>query len=327
VQSRFFANNGSRVDFVLRPELLNGIFAALIEVTGMNRSVRAVILFLSSFALAQHVDGVLIPVIVKDSHGQAITDVAPDSLLFKDRKMPVAKVRLSRSAELPTQLGVLIDVSNSERDSRWKPILAATQDFVNHTISRPEDRVFFSRFDIVAEAGSWLKKEQVSDISAGLRVGGGSAVYDAVAASCQLTFGTRDWRKPTRRLMVLISDGEDNMSHTRWQDAASDALRAGVVIFALSTNDPSRTSRGDRVLQALAENTGGEFFSGINGRNARQIFSRLTEQLTGMYFASYYPPDPQARIHDITIEPLPNAKWQLSYPHGYLWEMPHPSAP
>ena len=295
----------------------------------MKCGIRIVVLLVSSIAFAQHEDlaGVTIPVIVKDSNGRALTDVAPNSLLFEDRKMPVPKVRLSRSADRPTQLGILIDVSNSERDTRFKPILAATRDFVIRTISGPEDRVLVSRFDTVAEFGPWLKKEQVSDLSLGLRAGGGSAVYDAVAAVCQLAFGARNWDKPTRRLMILISDGEDNMSHIKWEEAASEALKAGVVLFALSTNDPSRNVRGDKVLAALAQNTGGEFVSGINGRNAQQIFARMTEQLNGMYFASYYPPDPRARIHDINVRPLPSTHWQLSYPHGYVWEMPHPSAP
>jgi hypothetical protein len=84
---------------------------------------------------------------------------------------------------------------------------------VGESIRGPEDRVFFLTFDVTPHASEWLKKEQLQSTTVKVKIGGGTALYDAVAMACKQRMGPRDWRKPARRIMVLISDGEDILSH------------------------------------------------------------------------------------------------------------------
>src|SRR4029077_8212376 len=114
------------------------------------------------------------------------------------------------------------------------------------------------------------------------RAGGGTAVYDAIYQACvqELSHPPRppgDQPDVVRRVMILISDGEDNLSaHTR-TEAIEMAQRSSVVIYTISTsiqwvsltqnNEPSKSgdrkyhlTDGDKILESLAEETGGRSF-------------------------------------------------------------------
>ena len=68
-------------------------------------------------------------------------------------------------------------------------------------------------------------------------IGGGTPLYEAVPMACKERMGPIDRHKPAaRRILVLISDGQDNQSHVTKEVAASEALRAGAVIFTIDTD-------------------------------------------------------------------------------------------
>lgn len=133
----------------------------------------------------------------------------------------------------------------------------------------------------------------------------------------QQRFGPRDWSKPTCRVLVLISDGEDNLSHVTRDEALLEALKAGTVIFAIDTREAGIESRGDKIMQNFAKLTGGEFFRGV-GR--KEIFARIKESIDGMYYLSYAPPDAsKTGWHEIEVKPSKKEKIELSYARRYLW--------
>jgi len=116
------------------------------------------------------------------------------------------------------ELGVLIDASGSQRSADLNEILNAAKQFVGESIRGPEDRVFFLTFNATAQATEWLKREQLQSATVEIKIGGGTALYDALAMACKQRMGPRDWKKPARRILVLISDGEDNASHITRDD-------------------------------------------------------------------------------------------------------------
>src|SRR5947207_15984672 len=106
------------------------------------------------------------------------------------------------------------------------------------------------------------------------RAGGGTAVYDAIYTACQkeLSHPPRppgDQPDVVRRVMILISDGDDNLSNHTRAEAIEIAQRTSVVIYTISTStqwvslsetDPNKTSdrkyhltEGDQILQQLAD--------------------------------------------------------------------------
>jgi Ca-activated chloride channel family protein len=84
--------------------------------------------------------------------------------------------------------------------------------------------------------------------------------------ACKERLGPPDRQKPARRILVLISDGEDNQSHVTREAAASEALRAGAVIFTIDTDLSGMSYRGLRIMESLAEVTCGESFTQVGRR-------------------------------------------------------------
>jgi hypothetical protein len=69
-----------------------------------------------------------------------------------------------------------------------------------------------------------------------------------------------DSDRPVRRALIVVSDGEDNQSEHSRAQAIEMAQRAQVIVYTISTDDSGLILRGDRVLQQLADSTGGRAF-------------------------------------------------------------------
>ncbi len=93
-----------------------------------------------------------------------------------------------------------------------------------------------------------------------LRPGGGTALFDAIYEASKSKLATAQAKVPTRRAIILLSDGEDNQSRVTRDQAIEMAQRAEVIIYAISTNISGIKTRGDKVLERFAETTGGRVF-------------------------------------------------------------------
>ena len=221
---------------------------------------------------------------------------------------------------LPLDLGVLVDTSNSQRVGHLRDILEAVNRFIPETIRGPEDRVFFLTFETTLHATGWLKKEQLQTFTIPIGIGGGTALYDALAMAGKERMGPRDWRKPTRRVLVLISDGEDNLSYASRDEAVSEVLTAGAVIFTINSAPYNGVYRGEKIMEYWAKLTGGESFSGLSRSDASKVFASIKEVIEGMYYLSYVPPNAsKSAVHEVEVKPAPKEKFELSYARRYPW--------
>src|SRR5262249_58559201 len=84
-------------------------------------------------------------------------------------------------------------------------------------------------------------------------VNGGSAFYSA----CRDKLMRERSTGIVRLAIVLVSDGDDNQSRVLRQEAIDMAQRAGVIVYAISTNLSNILDTGDHNLKMLAEATGG----------------------------------------------------------------------
>jgi Ca-activated chloride channel homolog len=278
-----------------------------------------VLLGLSGVAQESPASRVAIPLIAKGSPHRPIS-VTVESLVVTDQKTPVTGASLLRGADLPVELGVLIDASNSQRDAHLDDTLKATKQFVEETIRGPEDRVFFLKFATTPQATGWLKKEQVQGTTLKVEIGGGTALHDALAMACKQRMGPRDWRKPTRRILVLISDGDDNLSHVTRDEAVWQALRAGAVIFTINPSNSGISSLPEKIMENWAKLTGGESFSRLSRQDMPKVFASIEEMIEGMYYLSYVPPDAsKSGVHEVEVKPAPTEKFELSYARKYPW--------
>ena len=91
--------------------------------------------------------------------------------------------------------------------------------------------------------------------------------------------------------MVLISDGDDNQSRVRPDEAIKECQRAETIIYAISTNWTPSRGKGDKVLTDMAEATGGAVFFPPTVEEMSNSFKNIEEELRSQYALNYTPAD------------------------------------
>ncbi len=140
----------------------------------------------------------------------------------------------------------------------------------------------------------------------GLKDGGGTALYDAVYHACRDKLAKEAADHPVRKAIIIVSDGEDNQSEYTRAQAIEMAQRAEVIVYAISTDDSGLVLRGDRVLQQLADATGGRAFFPFKMKDIKNSFAAIEDELRSQYVVSYRPADFDAdgRYRSIEITAL-----------------------
>jgi VWFA-related protein len=278
---------------------------------------------------------------VLDRRNKLVPSQEKDDFKISDDKTPQTIRYFSRQTDLPLRIGLLMDTSNSIRD-RIKFEQDAATSFLFSVIRRTKDQAFVMTFDdqpsvlqsFTDDAGR-LRDEIVKT-----RAGGGTAVFDAIYTACdkELSHPPRppgDQPDVVRRVMIVISDGDDNLStHTR-AEAIEMAQRYSVVIYTISTStqwiqlsqtNPDKLAdrkvhltEGDKILQDLAEQTGGRAFFPYHVDDLDQSFQDIGDELRNQYSIAYIPTnsDLDGRYHRIKIEVPDHKGYQVRARRGY----------
>jgi VWFA-related protein len=230
-----------------------------------------------------------VPLTVTDKKNRLVIMMTKDDFnLFEDGK-PQPIEYFSRETDLALRIGILVDTSNSIRDRLRFEQQAAT-DFLSDTIRRGKDQAFVVGFD----AESKLVQDYTDDVEKlanairGLQAGGVTSLYDSIYFSCKEKLLFFPPPEPyLRRMIIVVSDGEDNRSeHTR-EEALAMAQQAEVTIFAISTNRSGAEARGDKVLKRLAQETGGHAFFPFEANDLAEDFRAIGRDLRTQFLLSY----------------------------------------
>src|SRR6266853_572860 len=229
---------------------------------------------------------------VTDRHGHYIKDLKRNEFKVIDDRQP-AELRSFRSeTDLPLQVGLLVDASNSVRD-RFKFEQEAAIEFLNSIIRPRYDKAFVVGFDATPEVTQDFT-DNTQSLSTGvrmLRAGGGTAMYDALYFACRDKLLKQEQSGPVRRAIILLSDGDDNLSHVTREEAIDMAARAEVIVYTISTNISGMKGKGDKVLERIADATGGRAFFPFQMRDVSDAFLSIQEELRSQYAVAYKPAD------------------------------------
>jgi VWFA-related protein len=242
---------------------------------------------------------------VTDKHGRFVKDLKKDDFKVIDDSRPAERVSSFHSeTDLPLQVGLLVDASNSVRD-RFKFEQEAAIEFLNQVVRRGYDKAFVVGFDTTPEIMQDFT-DSTEALSHGvrlLRAGGGTAMYDALYFACRDKLLKAARTGPTRRAIILLSDGEDNQSRVTREEAIDMAQRAEVIIYTISTNTTGARQRGDKVLERIADATGGRAFFPFKIQDVADAFTEIQDELRSQYALSYRPADfrPDGRFRSIDI--------------------------
>ncbi len=262
----------------------------------------------SIITIQKRVNEVNVLFIATDKHGKFVRDLnKSDFTILDDHKPPQAIVNFTQQTDLPLQLGLLVDTSGSVH-GRFQFEQDAAISFLQHTIRAHYDRAFVMGFSARNKVVQDFT-DNVSLLAAGvqgLQNGGGTALFQAIYVACKERLLKDDSDRPVRRALVIVSDGDDNQSEVSKMQAIEMAQRAQVIIYAISTDDSGLILRGDKVLQQLADATGGRAFFPFKMKDIKSSFSAIEDELRSQYVVSYHPADFDAdgRYRSIEITAL-----------------------
>jgi VWFA-related protein len=262
---------------------------------------------------------------VTDKKNRLVLDLTKDDFQVFEDKTPQVVRYFSRETDLPLRIGILIDTSNSIRD-RLRFEQEAAVDFLDASLRPGKDLAYVVAFDVEPQLVQDYtdNMEKLSDAIRNLRAGGVTSLYDAIYFSCKEKMLFFPPPEPyLRRVMILVSDGQDNQSeHTR-DEALAMAQRAEVTIDAISTNRSGTPGRGDKILEKLAKETGGRAFFPFEARDLAASFQEIGRELRSQYSLGYISTNTahDGTFRNISIEPVDKSLRVLAKP-GYFAPAP-----
>ncbi len=242
---------------------------------------------------------------VSDKKGRFVTDLTRNDLSVLENKKSQQILEFTAETDLPLRLAILIDTSNSIRD-RFRFQQEAATDFIRSVVRVTRDKAIVVSFDSSAELVADLTDDtqKLENSIRDLRPGGGTALYDAVYYACRDKLMLDQPLYKFRRAMVILSDGDDNVSRYTRDQALEMAQKADVVIYTISTNITRVETDGDKVLRYLAAETGGEAFFPFKASDLAQSFENIANELRHQYNL-FYRPEPlitDGKYHTVQLK-------------------------
>jgi Ca-activated chloride channel family protein len=246
------------------------------------------------------VDVVSIPLMVSvvDNKGALIPNLKKEDFkVYEDGKLQTIR-SFSKDTDLPLSIALLVDSSTSVIDKLKFEKEAAAEFFFN-TIKPRKDRASVISFDdkprVLSNRNPDGFLDEPSDLAEALkdlRAGGVTAVYDAVYRAAEVLLSREKGER--RKLIILISDGEDTASKFSRAEALEMAQRHDVTIYAVSTNKTSDTQSkgkldGDEMIRALVDETGGKAYFPLRLDDLSADFQKIGDELRSQYVLSYTP--------------------------------------
>lgn len=248
---------------------------------------------------------------VRDRNGRLVGDLKKDDFSLREDGKPQEIKRFARDTDIPLTLGLLVDVSPSQGRLIETEKDAASQFFSD--VLRPKDLAFLMTFGSEAElvqdltGSAKLLRAGLDGLRVNASVGGlhpgpvptasqprGTILFDAV----YLAANERLRGQVGRKAMVLITDGIDQGSRVKIQDAIRAAHMADAMVYAIDYYDPGFYNRGggwgygggaDSDLRKMAEETGGRVFKVDRKHRLSDVFRELQEELRSQYSLTYTP--------------------------------------
>lgn len=239
----------------------------------------------SRFVFKKQVQEVFLHATVVDDTGRMVTNLTRnDFQIFQNGKAEA--ITSFQREDVPVAIGIVIDNSGSMRDKRAR-VNEAVMNLIK--ASNSQDEVFVVNFGQTP----YLDQDFTSDphlLEAALRQTssrGSTALYDAVVAS---SIHLRNNPRLNKKVLILITDGQDNMSRETLQDAMRKLQsNKGATVYAIGLTEEGMTRSGRQALQDLASSTGGVAFFPQSLDEVNDISRNVARDIRSQYTIAYNP--------------------------------------
>jgi Ca-activated chloride channel homolog len=243
---------------------------------------------------------VRLPITVTDKKGQFVAGLTKEDFVILEDKVPQAIETFSDDLALTTPLyiAVLMDTSPSTA-GKLKFQQESAMNFIHTVVKLRKDKVLFGTFDDqVTMLQDFTDRLDLLDraVFGVKKMGTQTALFDAIWQFCDEKMRS----VPGRRVLLIVTDGEDTYSRANIRDAIDIAQRTETTIFAISTKagfiatvpgvEAGQVSdKKDKDLQTLAEETGGAAFFTGDMLSLERSFTRISKELRAQYLVTYNP--------------------------------------
>lgn len=238
-----------------------------------------------SYRISVDVDLVVLPTAVRDPQGRYVSDLREqDFQVYEDGALQ--RIRLFQHEDIPVIVGLVVDHSGSMRP-KMAAVSAAARTFVQS--SNPEDQLFVVNFNERVSLGLpgalrfSSSADQIERAIWSKSAAGETALYDAVVEALQqLQTGNRD-----RKVLIVISDGGDNASAHSLAQVLQMAEQSSAIIYTVDLFEPDDPDANPKVLNRLAQSTGGEAFFPRELSEVAPICERIARDIRNQYAIGY----------------------------------------
>jgi VWFA-related protein len=257
------------------------------------------------------VDLVNVFFIAKDKHGELISDLNRNELEVRENGRPQEISFFEKETNVPLTIAMMIDTSGSIEDAQTLPLEQEGALEFLHSVMRKGDLSLVIHFDLDVELDegftdnlSALEKAiKSARINRGGYQGtmpsnvGGTHLYDAIVLACDDQLREEAGRK----VMVLLTDGEDQGSKYHLNEALESAQKANSLIytiyfqprlsqrFTIGYAPPPMAEGNSGVLNKLANETGGKAYFPRNLQELRKTYDEIGAGLHTQYRLGYMP--------------------------------------
>jgi Ca-activated chloride channel family protein len=268
-----------------------------------------------------HVDVKLVNIFVNvtDRNGAIVGGLSREDFALVEDGRPQTISVFERQSQLPLNLTLAIDTSGSVHKDMSEEADAARK--FARALLRPQDQMSLMQFATDVELITPFTSK-LSQIDRGLNHLHGdfaTALYNAIDQASQ-----RLATKEGRRVIILVSDGDDTVNETTYAQALEAALRNEVMIYSIIdvpiASSAGRDTGGEHALITLAEQTGGKSFYESDG-GLDKAFARVSDDLRTQYLLGYYPKnqEPGRAFHriQVTIPRAASTDFNIRHKTGY----------
>jgi Ca-activated chloride channel family protein len=256
-------------------------------------------------------DVVTLTVTVKDKEGQPVGKLAKEAFEILDEKADQQMAFFCWADQEPLSVAILFDVTKSMRTGDIKWINTAREAVLRFINEGPQSTEYL----IMAVGDSprimtdWTRDKEaltrvLSDL-ASVQAKTGTALYDASY------LGIERLQKQTslRRIMILVTDGEDNLSKSTYKQVRELLKHSDVLIYAISIQPfySSTVSYGNDVLKELTSISGGAMFSPSNPEKIDAAFKSIVSELNNQYLIGYCPLNIDGKWHSVKVKVKPQS--------------------
>ncbi len=264
-------------------------------------------------------------VTVLDQNGAPVSNLTKDNFQLLEDGEPQQIAVFNRESELPLSIVMAIDTSLSTRKD-LKLELESARRFA-HAILRPVDRLALYDFsEVVHEIVPFTASLRQIDMGiSGIRSGAATAMYDALYLASDALQERRG-----RKVIVIITDGGDTVSHTSYQEALREAQQAEAIVYSIIIvpieSSAGRDIGGEHALIQLSQDTGGKHFYASSLPQLDEAFRKISDELRTQYLLAYYPSrrysESDYRRIDIRVNSPSDSGLHARYRTGYYTSKP-----